>query len=75
MGQPIQRTDGSLQYPMAGLIVQARDQAKTAGVLFIGRLTQTPVPDARISAVEARFQSFTVPIYHVLRPYQTVPCR
>ena len=74
MGQTIERADGRLEHPVAGLIVETRDQAESAGVLFIGRPVKAPIPHTRILAVEAGAESAMSSIRHILRPYSSLPC-
>ena len=49
MGQAVQRADGRLHHPVAGAIVETRDQAEPARVLLIGGSAQTPIAGARIA--------------------------
>src|ERR1700683_624881 len=51
MREAVQGTDGGLEHPVARLIVEARDQAKAAGVLLIGTAIQAPVRGTRIGPV------------------------
>ena len=73
MGQAIEGADGRLHHPMTGLIVQTRDQAESAGVLFIRRTAKAPIPNTRVSPAEAGRELRNVPIRHILRPCLTLP--
>jgi hypothetical protein len=68
MGQPIERADGGLQYPMTGLIVETRDQTEPTRVSFIGRPVKAPIPNARVRAVEAGLKCRNIAICHTVRP-------
>ncbi len=66
--QPVQRADGSLDNPVAGAIIQAGDQTKAAGVLFMGGAAQSPIAPTRIGAIEVSIESRAVFNRHVARP-------
>jgi hypothetical protein len=59
---------------MTGLIVQTRDQAESARVLFIRRPAKAPIPNTRVPPVEAGCELHDVSIRHILRPYSSLPC-
>ncbi len=43
MSQAVQRTDRGFDHPVAGLIVQAGDEAEPAGISFVDSSNQTPI--------------------------------
>ena len=76
MRQAIQGADCRLQQPVAGHIVQVRNQAETAGVLLVGLPVKAPILGARIRAVfKARAlprNSVLATVYHSIA--RTAPC-
>src|SRR5450631_3318036 len=74
MCEPIQRADGGLEHPMTGAVVEARDQAEAAGIFFIGGAAQSPIPKARIGAIQAGIERSRVVNRHTRAHRRAKPC-
>jgi hypothetical protein len=73
--QPVQGTDGRLDNPVAGAIIEAGDQSKAAGVLFMRGAAQAPITPARIGAAQVRIERHGVVNRHITRPLlKPKPC-
>ena len=61
VGQPVQGGDGGLHHPMAGVIVETRDQSKTARIPLVPAAIQAPILGARIHHLICLIRHITRP--------------